>query len=37
MEDDEQDTGDEESGQKVETLERKEEVNGWRDKAQSDT
>ena len=36
MEDDDQDRGDEENGQKVETLEREEEVNGWRDNAQSD-
>ena len=37
MEDDDQDRGDEENGQKVGTLEREEEVNGWRDNAQSDT
>ena len=35
--DDDQDRGDEENGQKVETLGREEEVNGWRDNAQSDT
>ena len=37
MEDDDQDRGDEENEQEVETLEREEEVNGWRDNAQSDT
>ena len=36
-ENDDQDRGDEENGQKVETLEREEEVNGWRDNARSDT
>ena len=33
MEDGDQDRGDEENGQKVETFEREEEVNGWRDNA----
>ena len=37
MEDDDQDRGDEEMREDVETLEREEEVNGWRDKARSDT
>ena len=37
VEDDDQDRGDEENEQKVETLGREEEVNGWRDNAQSDT
>ena len=37
MEDDDQDRGDEENEQKVETLEKEEEINGWRDNAQSDT
>ena len=37
MEDDDQDRGDVGNGQKVETHEREEEVNGWRDNAQSDT
>ena len=37
MEDDDQDGGDEENGQKVETLEREEEVKARRDNARSDT
>ena len=37
MEDDDQDRGDEENGQKVETLEREEEVKAKRDNAQTDT
>ena len=37
MEDDDQDRGDEENGQKVETLERDEEVKARRDNARSDT
>ena len=37
MEDDDQDRGDEENGQKVETLEREEEVKAKRDNARSDT
>ena len=37
MEDDDQDRGDEENEQEVETLEREEEVNGWRENARSDT
>ena len=37
MEDDEQNREGEEIGQDVETLEREEEFNGWRDNAQSDT
>ena len=37
MEDDEQNREGEEFGQDVETLEREEEFNGWRDNAQSDT
>ena len=36
MEDDDQDRGDEVNGQKVDTLEREEEFNGWRDNAQPD-
>ena len=34
---DEQNKGGEEIGQDVETLEREEEINGWRDKERSDT
>ena len=37
MEDDDQERGDEEHGQKVETLEREEEVKAMRDNARSDT
>ena len=37
MEDDDQDRGDEENGQKVETLEREEEVNERRNNERSDT
>ena len=37
MEDDEQNRADEENGQKVQTLEREEEVKAKRDNAQSDT
>ena len=37
MEDDDQDGRDEENGQKVETLEREEEVKARRDNARSDT
>ena len=37
MEDDEQNRESEDIGQDVETLEREEEFNGWRDNAQSDT
>ena len=37
MEDDDQDRGDEVNGQKVETLEREEEVKARRDNSQSDT
>ena len=37
MEDDDQDRGDEENGQNVETLEKEEEVKAKRDNAQSDT
>ena len=37
MEDDDQDRRDEENGQRVETLEEEEEVDGWRDTARSDT
>ena len=37
MEDDEHGRGDEEIREVVETLEREEEINGWRDNAQSDT
>ena len=37
MEDDDQDRGDEENGQKVETLEREEDVKARRDNARSDT
>ena len=37
MEDDDQDREGEENGQKVETLEREEEINGWRDNERSDT
>ena len=37
MEDDGQDRGDEENEQNVETFGKDEEVNGWRDNAQSDT
>ena len=37
MEDDDQDRGDEENGQKVETLEREEEINVWRDNERPDT
>ena len=33
---DEQSKGGEEIGQDVETLEREEEINGWRDNARSD-
>ena len=36
MEDDDQDRGDEENGQEVETLEREEEVKARRDNAGSD-
>ena len=34
---DEQNKGGEELGQDVETLEREEEINGWRDNERSDT
>ena len=34
---DEQKKGGEEIGQDVETLEREEEINGWRDNERSDT
>ena len=34
---DEQNKGGDEIGQDVETLEREEGINGWRDNAQSDT
>ena len=37
MDDDEQNSEGEEIGQDVETLEREEEINGWRDNERSDT